>query len=298
MARRKIVDAHHHLWDLGRAYNYPWLQDRPLGVGVCGDVSAIAGDYLLDDLAADTSGYELVKSVHIEAVAADPITESQWLQDLADKRGFPHAIVARAELNAPDVERVLARQAEFANVRGIRHIVNWHSEPRLTFTNRSDLLTDPAWLAGFGLLKKYGLSFDLQLYPSQMEDAYGVAKRHPDTLVIVNHAGMPVDRDADGIAQWRTGMKRLASADNLVAKISGLGMVDWYWTADSIRPFVRDTIDCFGTDRVMFGSNFPVDQLYSSFAALYGAFEAIVSDFSEGDQDKMFRANALRHYRL
>ena len=147
---------------------------------VCGDVSPIARDYLLDDLSADASGYELVKSVHIEAVAADPIAESQWLQDLADRSGFPHGIVARAELDAPDVEQVLARQAEFANVRGIRHIVNWHREPRLTFTSRSDLLTDPAWLAGFGLLRKYGLSFDLQLYPSQMDDAYAVAKRHPE----------------------------------------------------------------------------------------------------------------------
>lgn len=298
MAKRRITDAHHHLWDLRRGHNYPWLQDRPLATGVCGDVEPIAMNYLLDDLVRDSAGYDLVKSVHIEAVAADPVGETRWLQGLADRTGFPHAIVARAELQAPDVEATLAAHAQFANLRGIRHIVNWHRDPRLAFTGRSDLLRDPAWLAGFGLLGKYGLSFDLQLYPSQMKDARDLARRNPDTLIVLNHAGMPVDPDPDGIAAWRSGMKRLAAADNVVAKISGLGMVDHRWTVDSIRPFVRHTIDCFGTERTMFGSNFPVDGLYSSFATLYRAFEAVIADLSEAEQDRLFHANAVRHYRL
>ena len=298
MSKRRIIDTHHHLWDLGHGYRYPWLQDRPLGVGVCGDVAPIARDYLADDYRADTAGYDLVKSVHVEAVAADAVGETRWLAPLVAAGGPPYAIVARAELHAPDVERVLAAQAEFPAVRGIRHIVNWHANPRLTFTDRSDLLTDPAWRAGYRLLRKYGLSFDLQLYPGQMEDAYRLAADNPETLVILNHAGMPVDRDPDGIKAWQQGMKRLASAPNVVAKISGLGMVDWSWTSESIRPFVRGTIDYFGTDRVMFGSNFPVDKLYSSFDTLYGAYENIVADLTEAEQDKLFHGNALTHYRL
>lgn len=298
MAKRKIVDAHHHLWDLDRGRNYAWLQDRPLPVGVCGDVGPIARNYLLDDYLADTADFELVQSVHIEAVSTDPLGETRWLQDLADRRGRPFGIVARVELHRPGVEREIAGHRLARNLRGVRHIVNWHRNPRWTFVDRDDFLVDSAWLAGFKLLRKYDLSFDLQLYPSQMADAARLARSNPDTLIVLNHTGMPVDRDTAGLEAWRNGMRLLAGAENVVAKISGLGMVDWHWTQSSIRPFVLETIDVFGTDRVMFASNFPVDRLYGGFSALYGAFAALVAAFSDDEQDRMFRANALKYYRL
>lgn len=298
MTKRKIVDAHHHLWDLNRGYNYPWLQDLPHGTGVCGNVGPMAHNYMLPDFLADTRTYDLVKSVHVEAVSSDPIGETRWLQAIADKSGFPHGIVARAALNLPDVEATLAAHRESPNVRGIRHIVNWHTNPQLTFGPRNDLMTDAAWLAGFSLLKKYDLTFDLQLYPSQMRDAADLARAHPETLIILNHAGMPVDRDEAGLRQWREGMVLLASVPNVAVKISGLGMVDWNWSTDTIRPFVLHTIDCFGVSRSMFASNFPVDKLYRSFDVLYRAFESIVSDFSEAEKDRLFHLNALEYYRL
>jgi len=297
MTKRRIVDAHHHLWNLSRGYNYPWLQDQPAGEGMLGNLSAIARNYLAADYRADTAGYDVVKSVHIEAVPVDGARETMWLQRVADTDGLPHAIVGRVELQKPDAERAIAEHALFPNLRGIRHIVNWHANPKFTFTDH-DFLQDDAWLGGYGLLKKYGLSFDLQLYPSQMADAAKLAQRHPETLVIVNHTGMPVDREAASVGVWRDGMKRLAAQDNVIAKISGLGMLDHSWTEDSIRPFVLGTIDFFGTERAMFGSNFPVDKLYGSFDALYGAFERIVADFSEAEKHKLFHDNALRAYRI
>ena len=117
-------------------------------------------------------------------------------------------------------------------------------------------------------------------------------------MIILNHAGMPVDRDAEALSLWRTGMRALAAEPNVWVKISGLGMVDWRWTEESLRPFVLDTIEIFGPDRCMFASNFPVDKLYSSFDALYGAFKRIVSDFSMGEQRKLFSDAALAVYRI
>lgn len=294
-----IIDPHHHLWDLER-FSYPWLTVKPQPLSVAGDITPIANTYTLDDYLADARGHNVVKSVHVDGGfdPTKPVEETRWLQSLADRRGFPHGIVARAELNMPDVEAVLAAQAAFTNVRGIRHIVNWHPDPAKTFIGRSDLLTDPAWLAGFALLKKYDLSFDLQLYPAQMADAARVAHNHPDTVIILNHAGMPVDRDSDAIALWRTGMRALAAQPNVWVKISGLGMVDWNWTEDSIRPFVLETIDIFGVDRSMFASNFPVDKLYSSFGALYTAFKNVVADFQPDEKRKLFFDNAEAAYRL
>lgn len=297
MGKRRIVDAHHHLWDLGRGYNYPWLQDEQSGEGLLGVIAPIARDYKLPAYRADTANYELVKSVHIEAVPADAAEETHWLQGVAETGGFPHAIVARVELQKPEAERAIAEHRRFANLRGIRHIVNWHANPQWSFTDH-DFLTDDAWLKGFPLLKKYDLSFDLQLYPNQMPEAAKLACAHPETLIILNHAGMPVERDASGISAWRSGMKALAACDNVAAKISGLGMVDHRWSKESIRPFVLETIEIFGADRAMFGSNFPVDRLYGSFDALYGAFESIVSGFTEAEQAKLFHDNARRFYRI
>ena len=294
-----IVDPHHHLWDLER-FSYPWLSARPLPASVAGDVAPIAKSYLLDDYLADTAKQNVVKSVHVDAGfdPSQPVEETRWLQSIADQRGFPHGIVARAELHRPDVETTLASHCRFPNVRGIRHIVNWHPDPAKTYVTKPDFLTDPAWLRGFAQLKRYNLSFDLQLYPSQMADAAALAAAHGDTTIILNHAGMPVDRDPEALSLWRAGMRALGAQPNVWVKISGLGMVDWRWTEQSIRPFVLETIEIFGPDRCMFASNFPVDKLYSSFDALYDAFKSIVSDFSVGERRKLFSDTALAVYRI
>jgi predicted TIM-barrel fold metal-dependent hydrolase len=287
------------MWDLEQ-HTYPWLSARPLPASIAGDVTPIAHSYVLDDYLADQGRWKVALAVHVDAGydPREPVAETRWLQALANERGMPNGIVAAAVLHEPDVETVLAAHCESANVRGIRHIINWHADPAKTYVARGDLLTDPAWLAGFALLEKYGLSFDLQLYPSQMHDAAHVAARFPQTSIIVNHAGMPIDRDAAGLALWESGMRELAAQPNVSVKISGLGMLDWDWSIQSIRPFVLRTIEFFGADRCMFASNFPVDRLYSSFDVLYDAFAELVGDFTPTEQRGLFGGNAVRLYRL
>jgi predicted TIM-barrel fold metal-dependent hydrolase len=294
-----IIDPHHHLWDLGRN-RYPWLQERPLRLRVEGDVSPIAKDYLLEDYWADARNQNVIKSVHVES-GWDPSNlagETAWLQRLADKHGFPHGIVAHATLDAPDVERVLEAHAGYRNVRGIRHIVNWHPDPTKTYVDRPDLIRTAAWRRGFGLLRRFGFSFDLQLYPAQMHDAAALARAYPDVPIILNHAGMPVDRDEQGLDLWRRGMRELAAAPNVAVKISGLGVADRHWTVESIRPFVLQTIEIFGVSRCMFASNFPVDKLWSDFDRLYAAFHEISQPFGEAERRQLFHDNAARYYRL
>jgi predicted TIM-barrel fold metal-dependent hydrolase len=296
----ETIDAHHHLWDLS-ALRYPWLLD-PEGEGIFGSYDAIRRDYPLAEYHADGARQNVVKSVHVQAEAdpADPVAETRWLQSLADKPGsggFPHAIVAFADLLADDVDRVLAAHCAFPNVRGIRQILNWHPDRRLSYTT-SDLTEDPRFERGFARLAAHGLSFDLQCYAPQMERAAGLAQRHPETRVILNHAGMPVERDAAGVARWRAGLRALAACPNVAVKISGLGMCDPKWTPESLRPFVRDALDIFGTERAMFASNFPVDKLFSSFDRLYDAFHALTADLSRDERRRVFHDNAARWYRL
>lgn len=159
-------------------------------------------------------------------------------------------------------------------------------------------MRDTQWRAGFARLSRLGLSFDLLLYPGQLADAAELASAFPDTLIIMEHAAMPVDRSDEGLAHWRAGLKELAKRENVLMKVSGLGQTDWNWTEKSMYPMVRDLIEIFGPKRAMFASNFPVDRVYGSFDALYGAFENAVADLSQDEQTALFCETANRAYGL
>ena len=294
------IDPHHHLWDLERHY-YPWLSD-PMKPSLVGDYSMLRHSYLAADFLADIARQNVVKSVHLEAGhdKQNPLVETRWLQAIADDprwKGFPHGIVAYADFSDPGVEAVLDGHCAFANMRGIRQILNHHPNPTFNFVDR-DYLEEPAWCANFGLLKKYRLSFDLQLYFPQMGAAAALARRYPDIQVIINHTGTPVDRDAASILAWRRGMALLAECPNVATKISGLGMVDHHWKVESIRPFVLEAIDLFGVERCMFASNFPVDKMFSDYGVLWNAFRTITAGFTPAERAALFHDNAARFYRL
>lgn len=295
-----IIDPHHHLWDLSVG-DYPWLQHE-FSPKLFGEYARIRRNYLFEDFWADAKNQNVVKSVHLQAEHAydDPVSETRWVQSVADKHGFPHGIVAYADLEKPDVEETLVAHREFKNLRGIRQILNYHPDPVKTFLDRSrsELMRSAKWQEGYALLRKYDLSFDLQLYYPQMEDAFQVAKRFPDTQVILNHTGMPLDRSPADIEGWRKGMARLAEAPNVACKVSGLGLGDWSWTVDSIRPYALYAIETFGVDRCMFASNFPVDKLFSTYDKIFDAFKTITADFPVTERRKLFHDNAERYYRL
>ena len=163
--------------------------------------------------------------------------------------------------------------------RGIRQVVNLHDDPELTYVQQ-DYLSDPDFARGFGELGRRSLSFDLQLYPNQAEAAARIAMDNPDTMIILNHVGLWVDRNADGWRAWKSALGILSRRPNIRVKISGLGMFDRLWTQESIRPLIYETLEAFGTDRAMFASNFPVDKLFGSYTDLWQAFSNSVSDLT------------------
>jgi predicted TIM-barrel fold metal-dependent hydrolase len=293
-----IIDPHHHLFDLEHG-KYPWLQG-PMLDRVFGDYSAIRRSYLLDDFLADIRNQNVVKTVHlqVEYDHNDPVAETRWLQGIADAHGYPHGIVAFADLASPNAQAVIEEHCQYSNVRGIRQCLNFHRDPVKTFIDNPHLMSEPQWRRGYTLLKQFDLSFDLQLYYTQMEEALALSRQFPDTMMVLNHTGMPVDRSPEEIDAWKKNMTSLASADNVSCKISGLGMGDWQWTVSSIRPFVLHAIEAFGVGRCMFASNFPVDKLFSSYDAVFDAFKDITKDFSIHERQALFHDNAERIYRL
>jgi predicted TIM-barrel fold metal-dependent hydrolase len=295
-----IIDAHHHLWDLENN-RYPWLQQEPPPKLVCGDTTPIRRSYHVADLKTDVGDLPLIGTVHLQCDwdPNDPCGETRWLDAQAQQHGLPSAIVAFAALQDDDVEGVLDRHLELSTrVRGIRQILNWHEDEVLTFGAPKGLMQTSEWRQGFAALMRRNLSFDLQIYPHQMGEAASLAGDFPETQIIINHGGMPVDRSQDGMSQWRAGLKALAAHDNVAIKISGLGMVDHRWTNESIKPLVLQLIDIFGSKRTMFASNFPVDKLYSNYADIWHAFLQITSAFPIGERRDLFSANAERIYRI
>ena len=205
-------------------------------------------------------------------------------------------MVAYADLSLPDAEAFLEGHCRYANVRGIRQML--HEAMVDSNHPRPSLMGNPVWRKNFKLLKKYDLSFDLQVYYPQMEQAGELAAEHPDIRFILCHTGQPSRRDADGLAGWRRGMRLLSEMPNVSVKISGLGMFDRRWTIDSIRPFVLDTIEWFSAYRSMFASNFPVDGMAGPYAALWKAYSVLTESFSDDERRRLFSENARRIYRL
>lgn len=293
-----FVDAHIHLWNLNHI-RYDWLSAPFSDEGPNGSVEAIAHDYGVAQYRADLARWNVVGAVHVDAGAAadSALRETQWLDGLAQVEGLPTGVVAFAALHDPDVETLLAAQAAHPRVKGIRHIVNWHRDPKLTY-GPVDLTVDPQWRAGYALLAKHGLSFDLQCYPGQMPGLAPLIARHPDIPVIINHMGMPVLTDPDGLADWRKGMKALAALPHILVKLSGMGFIRRDWTRESIEPLVRETIDMFGVDRCAFASDTPTDKLFGSIDRYIESYHAIVADFADSDRRALFGGNANRFYRL
>lgn len=294
------IDCHHHLWRPSR-YSYPWLQpDAERPTAIFPDLTPIAGDYWIDDYLSDVRAAGVVKSVHLDSgyVPDDPVGETQLLQGLADEYGFPHGIVARAALERPDIQATLEAQIQFPNLRGVRHILNWHQDAAKRFTSRCGWMQNSQWLRGFSLLARYGLSFDLQIWPHQMPEAAALARRFPDIPLILNHAGMPIEHNAAGRHEWRKGLRQLAACENVTVKISGLGMVFPDWGVESVRWWVGEILTLFGIRRVMFASNFPVDKLYCSLNALYQVFDLLTAELNDSEAQAVFFHNAARVYKL
>lgn len=289
MDGRPFVDTHFHSFDLThRELAYDWLAPGALHPSL-GDIDAIKSQkYLPEHFIAESRLSNVVKAVHVEAdiSSGNPVVETAWLEEAAERTGLPTAIVADADLKDPGVEKVLEAHAAHPRVRGIRDF------------SYGDYLADDAFHRGYALLERHGLLFDMACVWEEMGRVRDLAKKIPGVTLVIEHAGFPQERSDDYFENWRRGLREAAEAESPVIKISGLGMKDPRWTVDSIRPWVLECIEAFGVDRAFFGSNWPVDRLFSSYADVIDAYRAIVADFSEDEQDALFVRNAERVYRI
>jgi predicted TIM-barrel fold metal-dependent hydrolase len=290
-----IVDAHQHFWDPVRNH-HPWLSaDTPIPFRY-GDYAAIRRPYLPPDYFADAARHDVRETVYVETEwdPSDPLGETRYATALAERYGVPNAIVAQAWLDRYDVADVLAGQASFELVRSVRHKPGGPERPG---DAGRTLMSSERWRAGYALLERHGLHFDLQTPWWNLWEAAALARDFPATTIVLNHTGLPADRSARGLAAWHRAMSTLADEPNVLVKISGLGRRGREWTVEDNRWIVQETMAIFGPTRVMFASNFPVDSLCGSFDAIVGGFKAIAVRWAREDQRRMFYENARAVYR-
>ena len=219
------------------------------------------------------------RGVYVEAEwdPRDPLGEMDFVAEVRREGGFPTVAIAQAWLHEDDCAKVLEGQARHSFVRGIRH------KPK------PGMMDDPRWRAGYRRLAPFGLHFELQAPWRQLDEAARLARDFPETLIVLNHTGLPLDNE---LAGWRESMAPLARCQNVAVKISGLGNVT------RKRDVVLATLELFGTQRAMFASNFPVDSLRASFSAIFSEFDAITSAFAPAERRALFHDNAVRIYRM
>ena len=292
----RIVDAHHHIW---RQADLPWLQG-PMAPRIFGPYEAIRRDYPVEEFLADIASSGVEKSVYVQTnwAKAQAVDEVAWVQSVADRHGWPHGIVGYADLMSNDARHTMERQAAFGLMRGIRMQLHWHDNKMYRFADVPDLMNDLKLRDNMRVVADHGWSFDLQVFTSQMKDAAKLAADNRDIVFVLQHAGMLEDLSPDGRSAWREGMKRLAGEENIVSKLSGLGTFIHRNDASHVEDIVSETMEIFGSDRCLFGSNFPIEKLWTSYADLVAAYLTALSSHPEAVQKAVLHDNALKVYRL
>ena len=292
----EIVDAHHHIW---RQADLPWLSG-PMQPRIFGPYEPIRRDYPIREYLDDLAGLGVTRSVYVQTNWANGRFEDEtaWVQQTAKDHGWPHAIVAFADFAVDDVRPQLDHLARYALVRGVRMQLHWHQNPLYRFAVRPDLCADPVIRRNVARLADYGFSFDLQVFSGQMADAAGLAEACPTVTFILQHAGMLEDLSPQGRSAWRTGMKRLAACPNVVSKLSGLGTFLHRNDPAHVAGVVDETVAIFGADRCLFGSNFPIEKLWTNYRDLVGAYLSATASLETSDREAVMRTTALRVYRL
>ena len=291
-----IIDAHHHIW---RQVDLPWLQG-PMVARIFGPYEPIRRDYPIAEYLADIKSSNVVGSVYVQTNWAKgrALEEAAWVQSVSDREGWPHAIVGYADLLDESTPQTLKALAKIPRVRGIRMQLHWHENPLYRFAAAPDVMNGALFRKNFAHVAGNNLSFDLQVFTSQMKDAANLASAFPGVTFVLQHAGMLEDKSKAGRASWQDGMKRLADQSNIVSKLSGLGTFIQCNDPSHVDDIIHETVKIFGSDRCLFGSNFPIEKLWTSYADLVSAHRAAVSTYHPKEQLALLHENASRVYKL
>jgi len=278
-----FVDAHVHFWDPGRL-RYAWLEGNP----------SIAGRHALPELRKDSGEHAAGQVVFVQAECDRDrfMDEVAWVESLALGEPAIGAIVAFAPINrGAETARALDALARHPLVRGIRHLIQDDPDP--------DLCRHPQFVEGVRGLGERGLCFELCVRQRDLPAAIDLVSACPGTRFVLDHAGKP-EIAAGRLDPWRSNLRALAGFSNVVCKLSGLVTEAGAgaWNTDTLRPFVDHVFDCFGPERVLFGSDWPVVKLAATYGDWLACARGLVERLAPHAKEAVFAGNARRTYGL
>lgn len=273
------IDSHQHFWHYN-SEDYPWM---------AGERGALKVDYLPPDLQPLMTATGMQGTVAVQA--RQVALETEYLLGLAEQYDFIRGVVGWLNIRADEFEAQLERFASRPRLAGIRHIVHDEADDRFMLGGN--------FLHGMAKLEGFGLTYDLLLYPRHLPVAIDVVKRFPNQRFVLDHIAKPFIKDGI-IEPWASEIRQLAGFDNVWCKVSGMVTeAAWgTWTQDDFRPYLDVVFDCFGAERLMFGSDWPVCTLSGSYSEVVGIVENAIAALSADEQAAIMGGNASEFYRL
>jgi predicted TIM-barrel fold metal-dependent hydrolase len=291
------VDSHHHLW---RMADLPWLAGEMVP-RIFGPYEPIRRDYLAAEYIAEATACGVTASVYVQAnwPLDRSLDEVRWLDEVHTESGWPMAVIGSADLFSPGAAEVMRRQAALSPLmRGVRLQLHWHERPEFRFASGPDRMHDPVFRRNIATLAELGWLFELQVFAPQMPDAAKFVAGFPDTTFVLVHAGMLDDTGDAALTAWQRGLRSLADLPNVVVKLTGQGTFVHRVDQDLIDLVTATALDLFGPGRCMWGSNFPVEKIWTELPPLVAAWEQALSRYPEEARRAVFAETARRVYRL
>lgn len=269
------LDAHQHFWRYSPE-EYPWI---PPG-------SLLQRDWLPPDLERIQGALGWSGSIAVQA--RQSLAETRWLLELAQTHHGIAGVVGWVDLRSADLDSVLESLASHPKWVGVRHVVQ--DEP-------DDFLLREDFARGVSRLRRFGLTYDLLIYPRQLPSAISLVQRFPEQPFVLDHCAKPAIASGQ-MSPWRADLRRLAALPNVCCKVSGLVTeADWArWNVEALHPYLQEVLEAFGPSRLMWGSDWPVCLHAASYARWWEVCQEWTADWSTGQRDAFFGENAVGFY--
>ena len=273
------IDAHQHFWEFDPVRD-SWITEN---------MAVIRKDFLPGDLKPLLVQNNIDGCVAVQADQSE--TETDFLIRLAEENDFIKGVVGWVDLQSANIKERLEHYRQFRCVKGFRHILQGEKDRAL--------MLHSAFKNGIRALQQYGFTFDILIFPDQLKFTKELVAAFPDQKFVVDHIAKPNIKEQK-VDDWEKEITRLAQFENLYCKISGLVTeADWKdWKSDDFKNYLDIVIETFGTDRILFGSDWPVCLLAASYSETLGLVKDYFSSFTKGEQEQFFGGNAIQFYNI
>lgn len=274
----RCVDAHHHLWNYSTE-EYGWIGP---------EMEALRRDFSPADLRVEMTAAGVDACVAVQA--RETLEETSRLLRLAHENEFIAGVVGWAPIAGAEFAKELEVLTADAKLKGLRYVLQ---------TLPDEFMLSDAFERGMKLVEASGLVYDILIYERQLKAAIALVDRHPKQVFVVDHVAKPLIA-AGKLEPWRTPMRELARRPHVHCKLSGMTTeADWKaWTIEDLRPYYEVVLECFGPERLLAGSDWPVCTLAVSYGRWWQVLREMVSGLSEIEQEKILGGNAMRVYGL